>query len=81
MRLTFAAGTGDIRGTAQSTLRNKFKPDGERRKPLRYKEKAVRRARRTAFFRFWSGRKDLNLRPLGPEPSALAKLSYAPLFR
>jgi hypothetical protein len=26
----------------------------------------------------WSGRKDLNLRPLGPEPSALAKLSYAP---
>ena len=25
-----------------------------------------------------SGRQDLNLRPLGPEPSALAKLSYAP---
>ena len=25
-----------------------------------------------------SGREDLNLRPLGPEPSALAKLSYAP---
>ena len=27
-----------------------------------------------------SGREDLNLRPLGPEPSALAKLSYAPSF-
>ena len=25
-----------------------------------------------------SGRQDSNLRPLGPEPSALAKLSYAP---
>ena len=25
-----------------------------------------------------SGRKDLNLRPLGPEPSALAGLSHAP---
>ena len=30
-----------------------------------------------AFFR-WSGREDLNLRPLGPEPSALTKLRYAP---
>ena len=27
----------------------------------------------------WSGRVDLNHRPLGPEPSALAKLSYAPI--
>ena len=27
-----------------------------------------------------SGRKDLNLRPHGPEPCALAKLSYAPSF-
>ncbi len=27
---------------------------------------------------FWSGRKDLNLRLLGPKPSALAKLSHAP---
>ena len=26
-----------------------------------------------------SGREDLNLRPLGPEPSALSKLSYAPV--
>ena len=26
----------------------------------------------------WSGRPDLNRRPLGPEPSALAKLSHAP---
>src|ERR1041384_8658875 len=26
-----------------------------------------------------SGREDLNLRPHGPEPCALAKLSYAPL--
>ena len=28
----------------------------------------------------WSGRTDLNCRPLGPEPSALAKLSHAPLI-
>ena len=27
---------------------------------------------------FWSGRADLNRRPLGPEPSALAGLSHAP---
>src|SRR5947209_5082032 len=27
-----------------------------------------------------SGREDLNLRPYGPEPYALAKLSYAPIF-
>ncbi len=26
----------------------------------------------------WSGRADLNRRPLGPEPSALAKLSHFP---
>ena len=26
----------------------------------------------------WSGRKDLNLRPPGPEPGALARLRYAP---
>ena len=26
-----------------------------------------------------SGREDLNFRPLGPEPSALARLSYAPI--
>ena len=29
---------------------------------------------------FQSGREDLNLRPHGPEPCALAKLSYAPIF-
>ena len=29
----------------------------------------------------WSGREDLNLRPLAPHASALAKLSYAPTFR
>lgn len=29
-------------------------------------------------FLFWSGRQDLNLRPLRPERNALAKLSYAP---
>jgi hypothetical protein len=28
--------------------------------------------------RWWSGREDSNLRPLGPEPSALARLSHAP---
>jgi hypothetical protein len=26
----------------------------------------------------WSGRKDLNRRPPGPEPGALARLRYAP---
>ena len=30
---------------------------------------------------FQSGREDLNLRPHGPEPCALAKLSYAPSDR
>ena len=28
-----------------------------------------------------SGREDLNFRPFGPEPNALAKLSYAPIIR
>ena len=28
-----------------------------------------------------SGRQDLNLRPPGPKPGALAKLSYAPIDR
>lgn len=32
----------------------------------------------TASEAFQSGREDLNFRPLGPEPSALARLSYAP---
>ncbi|VTS01823.1 unnamed protein product [Tuwongella immobilis] len=27
-----------------------------------------------------SGQEDLNLRPFGPEPNALAKLSYGPNF-
>ena len=35
------------------------------------KEKAVRFSRRTAFHEEKSGRQDLNLRPLGPKPSAL----------
>jgi hypothetical protein len=30
------------------------------------------------LIRKWSGRKDLNLRPPGPEPGALARLRYAP---
>src|ERR1700692_2179977 len=29
----------------------------------------------------WSGREDLNLRPPGPEPGALARLRYAPTGR
>ena len=28
----------------------------------------------------WSGRTDLNCRPRGPKPRALAKLSHAPLL-
>ena len=31
--------------------------------------------------RKWSERQDLNLRRLGPKPSALARLSYAPISR
>ena len=30
---------------------------------------------------FYSGQEDSNLRPHGPEPCALAKLSYAPFFK
>src|SRR4051812_17588241 len=30
--------------------------------------------------RNWSGREDSNLRPPGPEPGALARLSHAPCF-
>ena len=29
----------------------------------------------------WSDRQDLNLRPLRPERSALARLSYGPIYR
>src|SRR5438045_1266248 len=42
-------------------------------------EKALRRERRRASVEKQSGREDLNFRPHGPEPCALAKLSYAPL--
>jgi hypothetical protein len=37
----------------------------------------------TAIFKGenWSGREDLNLRPPGPEPGALARLRYAPTGR
>ena len=35
---------------------------------------------RILVLRDWSGRKDLNLRPPGPEPGALARLRYAPNF-
>ena len=38
-----------------------------------WKRPALRRASS-----IWSGRQDLNLRPLRPERNALAKLSYAP---
>ena len=51
----------------------------EKKKPLYYKGLKNKFEIRllNAFFR-WSGREDLNLRPLGPEPSALTKLRYAP---
>ena len=32
-------------------------------------------------FLIWSDRQDLNLRPLRPERSALARLSYGPIYR
>jgi hypothetical protein len=32
------------------------------------------------FLESWSGRVDLNHRPPGPEPGALARLRYAPKF-
>lgn len=35
---------------------------------------------RSNIFVFSSGRRDLNPRPLGPEPSALAGLRYAPNY-
>ena len=42
-------------------------------------EKKARGAYPEPSFSFqWSGREDLNLRPLGPEPSALTRLRYAP---
>src|SRR5262249_53426509 len=43
-----------------------------------HNEKALRRIRRRAYFEEKSGRHDLNMRPLRPERSALARLSYAP---
>ena len=43
------------------------------------KKKAVRLSCRTASFEKWSEQLDLNQRPLRPERSALAMLSYAPL--
>src|ERR1700728_2029581 len=55
----------------------------------RYEDKnAWFRARRSSDFRVskslilkrWSGRVDLNHRPPGPEPGALARLRYAPRF-
>ena len=49
-----------------------------RRKSLPYMEKAVRHSCRTAFRPVESGREDLNLRPSGPKPDALARLSHAP---
>ena len=42
-------------------------------------EKALRLNSRRASRPIRSGRLDLNQRPLGPEPSALARLSHAPL--
>jgi hypothetical protein len=40
-----------------------------------------RRKSKKRIFGKWSGRKDLNLRPPGPEPGALARLRYAPTKR
>src|SRR6476646_1354806 len=37
-----------------------------------------RGARVLAALHKWSGQEDLNLRPHGPEPCALTRLSYAP---
>ena len=36
-----------------------------------YSKKARKTGPELRFFVYWSGREDLNLRPLGPEPSAL----------
>ena len=42
------------------------------------KKNGASRKRRCITPEKWSGRRDLNPRPLGPEPSALAKLRYVP---
>ena len=55
-----------------------FEPYCERRNSCPEKEKAVRLSRRTALFEEKSGRQDLNLRPLDPQSSTLAKLRHAP---
>src|SRR5213080_3872605 len=42
---------------------------------------SIKQAPGTEPGREWSERQDLNLRRLGPKPSALARLSYAPTLR
>src|SRR6266404_5249706 len=44
------------------------------RQLFQYESRKIKRERKIK----WSGRKDLNLRPPGPEPGALARLRYAP---
>ncbi len=61
-----------------STASGALEPRPDRRKSRIDKEKAVQLSCRTALAPVQSGRLDSNQRPLGPEPSALARLSHAP---
>jgi len=54
-------------------------PPGFSRKIV-VKHKEIRLSVSRKPYLFWSERHDLNVRPLPPQGSALAKLSYAPLI-
>ena len=54
-------------------------PGRNARSAAHFKEKAHRQKRRWASGEIESGREDLNLRPLGPEPSALIQAELRPV--
>jgi hypothetical protein len=66
------------RRAARDPRRGLFEPRAERPNPRHHKEKALRHSGRRARFEEQSGRQDLNLRPLDPQSSALARLRHAP---
>ena len=51
----------------------------KKRHQIETDQRFVLSGERTEFEGEWSERQDLNLRRLGPKPSALARLSYAPI--
>ena len=54
-----------------SAIRSTFSDHVQNRQQKRPSTDHDGRSKAISIERFWSGRKDLNLRPLGPEPSAL----------